>query len=554
MSISIIIKIFELPESAFKRKRKKFKEALNQIFSYQGETEKPVALLFDKVDRLTRRAITPELNEIENKISAGQLELHYQDKVIHKDSGAGDIMQFRIECAFAEAESVRKSKRAKEVQKYKLKKGQFPGFAPTGLLNDFENKTLIPDPERAEAIKEMFNLYATGECSATVVAKKLRDEFNLTVKPTAGNSPRPISKGDVIRLLNKRVYTGEFEWEDPEDGEIKIWQGNYEPLISKELFKKVRVILSQRATRYGARHYSSTKFYKYRGLLTCGFCGVTLTPQTRVYKHKGVEKSYIHYRCGHGKKSTQPDWYEKEFGKSGHSGVRNLNGKVTINCPQKFWSEQEIDEAIKDQFKALVANKKILKEVKEQLEVDFAERMTATETQKKTLEAKLKEKDELRKALVKKMVLEDFVEVRLDIQELLTETKADIEKIKNEIENLEEEKEININEVTQVLTLCSDLAEQFDKLKPANQRRLVMTAFKRISPRKGEVKGEKFNSIDIAWMEPFQILHEKWFSKVWKQDKKKGGPSMMSGGKSGIVKMDMRESDEVGREDCLSTV
>ncbi|MDH4220775.1 MAG: hypothetical protein OEW23_18610 [Candidatus Aminicenantes bacterium] len=269
-----------------------------------------------------------------------------------------------------------------------------------------------------------------------------------------------------------------------------------------------------------------------------------MTPQTREYKNK----AYIHYRCGHGKKSTQADWYEKKFGKKNHSGIRTAKGKKTIVCPQQFWSESEIDEEIKRQFQALVADRKALKEIKEQLEVDFNERMTASETQRKVLEVDLKKKDELRKALVKKMGMTEHTKLALDIQEVIDEIKTEIEGIKSKIESLEEEKEINVNEVTQVLALCSDLADQFEKLTPANQRKLVMTAFRRISLRKGKVKGEKFNSIDIAWTDPFQILHEKWFDKVWKEDKKKGG-----GGGSGIsiMKMMMRESVKVGPEDCL---
>ena len=76
-----------------------------------------------------------------------------------------------------------------------------------------------------------------------------------------------------------------------------------------------------------------------------------------------------------------------------------------------------------------------------------------------------------------------------------------------------------------------------------------MTAFKRITMRKGEVEGKKFNSIDVAFTEPFWMLHEKWFNKAWKEDKKNPGGS----GGGGSIKINMRESDEVGREDCMST-
>jgi hypothetical protein len=78
-----------------------------------------------------------------------------------------------------------------------------------------------------------------------------------------------------------------------------------------------------------------------------------------------------------------------------------------------------------------------------------------------------------------------------------------------------------------------------------------MTAFKRISPRKGKTKEAEFNSIDIAWTEPFQVLHEKWFSKVWEEDQKKGKAGSGNGKGGGIIKMEMSQSDAVRRLCCI---
>lgn len=58
--------------------------------------------------------------------------------------------------------------------------------------------------------------------------------------------------------------------------------------------------------------------------------------------------------------------------------------------------------------------------------------------------------------------MEEFMEVRMDIQEVLNETESEIERIKSKIEVLHEEKEIKINEVSHVPTLCFDLADQYE--------------------------------------------------------------------------------------------
>ena len=55
--------------------------------------------------------------------------------------------------------------------------------------------------------------------------------------------------------------------------------------------------------------------------------------------------------------------------------------------------------------------------------------------------------------------------------------------------------------------------------------------------RKGRVGKDTFNSIDVAWTEPFWLLHERWFNKAWKEDKKNPG----SGRGGGTIKINMRE-------------
>src|SRR3989339_2279906 len=45
----------------------------------------------------------------------------------------------------------------------KLRRGEFPSFAPTGYLNDLKNHTIILDPQKHQAIQKIFELYATGD-------------------------------------------------------------------------------------------------------------------------------------------------------------------------------------------------------------------------------------------------------------------------------------------------------------------------------------------------------------------------------------------------------
>lgn len=569
---------FEFPESAFRGKRTVFKKALDKAFQYQEIIEEPVALLFDEEDRLTRRAISDVMVKIDKMIEAGKIELHFKEsnKAIHKDSSHSDILVFRIKCDVSEHESRGRSRKVKEAILYKLKKGQFPGFAPTGYLNDTKKKTVVPDPGRKDGIIKMFNLYSSGDYSAEEIAKTLRAD-GMTMKASKGRQPRLIAKGDIVSLLNKRFYTGEFEWTDPETDKMATWKGNYEPLITKELFQDVQEMLNQRAIRYSARHYSSTKFFKYRGLITCGFCDCKLTPQDLSSNYKNKEPGEaVYYRCTYGRKNTDAEYYERKFGKKNHSGVTKRKGKIVVNCPQLYWTEKDIDEWIKAKLKGLSMDKEVLKEIKEQLEVDFEERMTATEAQKKVLEADFKQKKGIKSCLIRRLAMEEKTAYADDIKEEIDKVKKEIDDIKSKLDDLEEEEEVNTNEIVNVLSLCSDLHKQFDKLKPAEQRQLVMIAFRRLTALKGKVGDTvignldektgmiKDGYIDHYWTEPFWLLADKWLKELTPIPKlpkgykyEKPSKEMRARVKAEIKKLtnnpinktEMREPDKVGRED-----
>ncbi|MCX6827699.1 MAG: recombinase zinc beta ribbon domain-containing protein [candidate division Zixibacteria bacterium] len=87
----------------------------------------------------------------------------------------------------------------------------------------------------------------------------------------------------------------QFRW----DGRLQ--KGNHEPLISKELFDQVQGQLK----RFN-KSKEKTHTFAFRGLLTCGYCGCSMTAEI----HKG---KYIYYRCTGGRgKCRQPFIREEE--------------------------------------------------------------------------------------------------------------------------------------------------------------------------------------------------------------------------------------------------
>ena len=568
-SFEVIGKPIQIVESAHKPDRPKFLKALEQGVRIAEESKETMAFLLFDIDRFSRDISSQIMQEAERLRKAGKVEFHFvQDNlVISKATKAMQMMWWKQRVLFAEMESTIKSEKVKQAILYKLKRGEFPSWPTTGYLNDPINKTIVPDPERSTGIKKMFELYSTGDYSAEEVAKILANQ-RMTMKPQKGAKPRLIAKGDVVKLLSRRIYSGDFDWPHPETGEVETWKGNYESIISKALFNKVQKVLDERAIKYSAKHYSTTKFFKYRGLLTCGFCGMALTPQD-VSKNYGAEPgTNVVYRCSYGKKNSKVNWYEDTYGSEGHSGVtfrkkrmKGKKGKYTfakeaetiVNCPQLYVSESFINEAVKEQLKALTMDKETFKKIKEELAVNFEERMSGLELEKTRYQIDLKEKETELKGLIRKQASMEDTKTATYWKDVLDDLADEIETIKEKLEDLNDVELTNTNEIANVLTLCADLHEKFDSLNQPLQRQLVLTAFRRITVRKGFVGKDKFNSVDIAWTEPFWLLHEKWFNKVAKED---GAAPKGGGGKSGSTKVSVnknqsRAPDRVGRRGCI---
>lgn len=57
------------------------------------------------------------------------------------------------------------SENVKRGLREKLRRGEWPGWAPLGYVNDYKNHKVIPDPDKAVLVKKLFELYAEGDYS-----------------------------------------------------------------------------------------------------------------------------------------------------------------------------------------------------------------------------------------------------------------------------------------------------------------------------------------------------------------------------------------------------
>jgi site-specific DNA recombinase len=164
------------------------------------------------------------------------------------------------------------SENVKRGLRQKVRRGVLPGRAPLGYLNDKANHTVVPDIQKFELVKQLFELYATGDYSL----KSVRD--TLSQAGLTSPSGKQLSISNTQSILQNPFYYGALKF----NGELH--EGVQEPAITKQLFDSVQTIMLQKAKPIKENH-----FYAFRGLVKCGECGASITSER--------QKGHVYYRC-----------------------------------------------------------------------------------------------------------------------------------------------------------------------------------------------------------------------------------------------------------------
>ena len=165
----------------------------------------------------------------------------------------------------------------------KVRRGEYPGPAPIGYINDPRRKTVIVDRKKARIIKQTFELYSKNNSCLEDIANFLAQNGILR------KSGKIWHKDRVKYLLTNPFYYGHFRYAK------EVYEGKHEPIIAKKLFDKVQEVLKQRGR---PRHKTTSEPQVFCGLVKCATCGMMITGEYKVKHQKnGNVHDYIYYHC-----------------------------------------------------------------------------------------------------------------------------------------------------------------------------------------------------------------------------------------------------------------
>jgi site-specific DNA recombinase len=290
--------VCELQES-HSAKESGLRPIYNQLLSGLRNKEYNAVLTWAP-DRLSRNA--GDLGSIVDLMDQGKL-LHIRTYSQTFTNNPNEKFLLMILCSQAKLENDNKSVNVKRGIKAKCEMGWRPGVAPLGYINRTFGgvSDIIPDPERAEVITEMFHKAADGWSGRKL--KGWLDEKEVTTR-----SGKPVPVSSLLAMLTTPFYYGDFQY--PEGPAAKWYRGAHKPLISKELFDEIQ---QSRGTNKGLW---GTKQFAFRGLIKCGQCGAEFTAQEKFKKLKSGEfNRHVYYNC---------------------------TRRVDINCTEKYINEKDL--------------------------------------------------------------------------------------------------------------------------------------------------------------------------------------------------------------------
>jgi site-specific DNA recombinase len=275
---------FSFDESAYKAKRDEF----DKVLEYLKTANEKIAVCFDKVDRLSRNVFDKRVSLLYDKAVADEIELHFvsDGQVIGPSMSAVEKFQFGMSLGLAKYYSDAISDNVKRAFEQKRRKGEWTGPVRIGYLNVMADeakrlrKDIVLDPERAHLIERLFALFATGNYSLTTARAEIT---RLGLRSREGKT---LSRSNIDYILKDPFYYGMAR-----SKKYGTYPHNYPRIITRELYEQCQEVFRGRRK---ATSKPLSDLYMFQGLLHCGNCGCSMTPERK--------KGYlIYYSCTNAK-------------------------------------------------------------------------------------------------------------------------------------------------------------------------------------------------------------------------------------------------------------
>jgi DNA invertase Pin-like site-specific DNA recombinase len=216
------------------------------------------------------------------------------------DSPSGRLME-GILAAMAQFDNDVRAERVTAGMKAAVERGRWVWPAPLGYLNADPRRgpSLVPDPERAPAVREAFALCARGVKGRALLA-------HISALGLRTKHGHPLSSSRLYEMLRQSVYAGRVHHQ--------AWgaavQGDFTPLVTDEVWGQVQAQLERPHRAAAADKHVNHPDFPLRRFVRCGTCGAALSGSWSRGRRGG---RYPFYHCKRGCASITKGKLEEQF-------------------------------------------------------------------------------------------------------------------------------------------------------------------------------------------------------------------------------------------------
>src|SRR3989304_7532301 len=211
------------------------------------------------------------------------------------------------------------SENVKRGIRQKLRRGEYPGLAPIGYLNDPKSRTVVPDPKRWKFIQKALIDYSQGQHSIATLSKLM---FSWRFTNRFG---KPLNLSTIQNFLMNPFYYGVIRYAG------EFYEGTHKTMITKSTFDKIQEVLKQRGKPRKKRIHN----FPFLGLMKCAECGASVTAQ--------IQKGHHYYNCTKKKRPCSQKYLREE---SLVEQIREAIRKVAIS---DLWAEKILESLNKEE-------------------------------------------------------------------------------------------------------------------------------------------------------------------------------------------------------------
>ena len=257
-------------------------------------------------------------------------------------------LRLTILSSIAQEESRRTSERVKWGQKRRMEQGVVFGSSMLGY--DVQNGQIYRNEEGAKVVCRIYDKFLLEGKGTYVIAKELQEEGILPLRAKKWSSSVILR---ILRnekycgdLIQKKTYTPDYLTHEKRynygEEEYVVIQNHHAPIVDREVFNQVQVILDSRAKKIASKERESSR-YAFSGKILCGGCGKYYIARSRIRKDGST---YLVWRCFHREKDVVGNDEKERVGDNIDENKKVGNG-IDKGCIFSSIKNEELVEMIK---------------------------------------------------------------------------------------------------------------------------------------------------------------------------------------------------------------